>query len=100
MAAMERRQPKIDLSGLTDAQRDVRERLILIGIAAFGNRWRTDIANCIGERLGRPQSRSQVMGWVQGIRPVPDTIAALLPDLARDMAADLEKRAAVLRDLK
>lgn len=100
MAAMERRQPKIDVSGLTDAQRAVRERFILIGTTAFGDRWRTEIANHIGGMLGRPQSRSQVMGWIQGIRPVPDTVAALLPDLARDLAADLEKRAAVLRDLK
>lgn len=100
MAAMERRQPKIDISGLTDAQRAVRERLILIGMTAFGDRWRTEIANHIGERLGRPQSRSQVMGWIAGIRLVPDTVAALLPDLARDLAADLEKRAKILRDLK
>jgi len=99
-AAKARRQPQIDLSGLTDAQRAVRERVILIGMAAYGDRWRTDLAAAIGERLGRPYSTTQVMGWVQGRRPVPDAIEALVPGLALDLAADLEKRAAILRDLK
>lgn len=99
-AAKVRRQPQIDLSGLTEEQRAVRARIILVGMAAFGDRWRTDLATAIGERLGRPYSTTQVMGWVQGRRPVPQAIEALIPDLARDLAADLEKRAAILRDLK
>lgn len=94
--AVERRQLRVDLSGLDEAQRRRRAGLIGLGQAAFGPRWRSDLARAISTELGKPFSEARVAQWVSGNRPVPEPVYEACLAISGHHAEDLKRRAAVL----
>ena len=94
--AVERRQLRVDLSGLNEMQRRHRAGLIGFGQTAFGERWRTDFAAAIGAELGRTISVAQVAHWISGTRPVPDLVYEACLAISQAHAEDLTRRSAIL----
>lgn len=94
--AIERRQAKVDLSGLNQTQRRHRAGLIGFGQTAFGERWRTDFAAAIGAELGRKILVAQVAHWISGTRLVPEFVYEACLTISQGHAEDLARRAAVL----
>jgi hypothetical protein len=85
------RQPKVDLSRLTEAQRATRVAFIDLAEIAFGKAWQTPVAAALG------RDKAQVAGWISGRRPVPVDVLAELPARALRWAANLEHRADMIR---
>lgn len=85
------RQPKVNLSRLTEAQRATRVAFIDLAEIAFGKAWQTPVAAALG------RDKAQVAGWISGRRPVPVDVLAELPTMALRWAANLEHRADMIR---
>lgn len=94
--AVERRQLRVDLSGLDETQRRHRAGLIGLGQTIFGPRWRSDLASAIGTELRRTVTPAQVMHWVSGTRPVPAPVYEACLSISTTYAEDLTRRAAIL----
>ncbi|KQO91650.1 conserved protein of unknown function [Methylorubrum extorquens] len=92
-----RREPKVDLSGLTDRQILVRQGVVTLGELAFGPRWQSDLAAALSQEAGRRVGQAQVSHWVLGVRPVPESLVEPLQQLAMRIAADLVRRADRIR---
>lgn len=92
-----RREPKIDLSGLSDRQVLVRQGVVTLGELAFGPRWQSDLAAALSQEVGRRVGQSQVSQWVAGSRPVPEALIEPLQRLAVRAADDLARRADRIR---
>ncbi|KQT93381.1 hypothetical protein ASG60_08425 [Methylobacterium sp. Leaf469] len=86
-----RREPKIDLSRLSEEQKATRIAFLDLAEIAFGKAWQTPVASALG------RDKAQVAGWISGRRPVPVDVLAELPALALRWAASLEHRAEMLR---
>lgn len=95
--AKTRRAARVDLSGLTNAQRQARADLIEMGVAAYGPTWQTTLASALTFKRGVTVKPQQVASWVSGARPVPQAVLDVLPDLAARMAIELAFRAETLR---
>lgn len=89
--------PKVDLSGLSDEQRDRRARVIRLGEMGFGARWMSDFAAALTKEAGRPVRYAQVAQWVSGYRPVPEAMEEPLLRLAITVADRLAEQAAFIR---
>ena len=94
--AIERRQAKVDLSGLNETQRRHHAGLIGFGQTAFGERWRVDFAAAIGAELGKTVSVAQVAHWISGTRPVPEPVFEACLAISQSQAEDLARRSAIL----
>lgn len=92
-----RREPKIDLSGLTDRQVLVRQGVVTLGDLAFGPRWQSDLAAALSKESGRRIGQAQVSHWFLGVRPVPEALIEPLQRLAIRSADDLVRRADRIR---
>ncbi len=92
-----RREPKVDLSGLSDRQVLVRQGVVTLGELAYGPRWQSDLAAALSEEAGRRIRQAQVSHWVLGVRPVPEAMIEPLQRLAARVADDLIRRADRIR---
>lgn len=94
--AIERRQLRVNIEGLTDTQRRHRAGVIGLGQTAYGPRWRSDLAKSIATEMGRPVSQAQVAHWISGTRPVPEAVYEACLKLSDWQASDLRRRASIL----
>lgn len=92
-----RREPKIDLSGLTSEQVLIRRAVILLGERVFGQRWQSDLAAALSIEANRKITQAQVSQWISGQRPVPEGLIEPLQRLAIRMASEMESKAAEVR---
>lgn len=92
-----RREPKVDLSGLSDHQVLVRQGVVTLGELAFGPRWQSDLAAALSEEAGRRVGQAQVSHWFLGVRPIPEAMIEPLQRLAVRVADDLVRRADRIR---
>lgn len=92
-----RRDPKIDLSGLTDRQMVVRQHVVALGEQAYGLRWQSDLAAALSKAASRKVGQAQISHWFSGIRPVPEAMIESLQRLAMRIADNLVRRAERIR---
>lgn len=92
-----RREPQVDLSGLSDHQIRLRAGVIALGERVFGARWQTDLSTALSDVAGKRVGQAQISHWVAGLRPVPEALIEPLQRLAIRAAEDLERRAAEIR---
>lgn len=96
-----RKGPKIDLSGLDDEQRLMRERVIRLGEYAFGARWQSDMAAALTKLAGRRVGQVQIAQWVSGYRPVSEALVPALGRLVDQAVSETNRRTdRVLADWK
>jgi hypothetical protein len=90
---------EVDTSHLTDDQRRDRDAVIRTGRLGFGERWQSPLGAALSEAAGRRYGPQQINHWIAGTRPVPDAVAAALRTVGPQVASELERRAAELREL-
>lgn len=89
-----------DLSRLTQRQARLRDAVIRLGRTAYGERWQTDLAAALSSEAGRRISQSQLSHWIQGTRPVPESLAEPLRRTTLALSADLRRRSDELAGLR
>ena len=89
----------IDTAHLTDNQRRDRDAVIRTGRLGFGERWQSPFCAALSRAAGRRYGPQQLNHWLAGTRPVPDAVAPALRVMGPQLASDLERRAAELREL-
>ena len=95
-ARRDRRKLQVDLSGLDAGQRYRRSAIIALGQTAFGDLWRTALAEALSAELGKTLSQSQLAQWISGTRPVPEPVFVAAAAVAIRLAHDLDLRARIL----
>lgn len=92
-----RREAKVDLTGLSPDEIEIRRAVVELGSLAFGTRWQTDLAASLSNSTGRKIGQAQVSHWISGHRPVPRALIEPLRALAMRVAVDLEAAAKIIR---
>ncbi|MCJ2016488.1 helix-turn-helix domain-containing protein [Methylobacterium sp. E-065] len=95
--AKARRAPRHDLSTLSEDQLRRRELVLKFGLAAYGSRWQTPLAEALGRLRRQDTAPVQIAAWVSGARPVPARVIPELEILAIDAASDLADRLCRIR---
>ncbi|MGU3282452.1 hypothetical protein [Methylobacterium mesophilicum] len=90
--AKDRRVPRYDLSTLSEDQLRRRELVMRFGLAAYGTRWQTPLAEALGRLRQQATAPVQIAAWASGARPVPARVIEELAVLQIDASTDLLHR--------
>ena len=90
--AKARRVPRYDLSTLSEDQLRRRDLVMKFGLAAYGTRWQTPLAEALGRLRQQATAPVQIAAWASGARPVPARVIEELEVLKIDAATDLMHR--------
>ena len=90
--AKARRAPRYDLSTLSEDQLRRRDLVMKFGLAAYGTRWQTPLAEALGRLRQQATAPVQIAAWASGARPVPARVIEELAVLQIDASTDLLHR--------
>ncbi|KAB1071150.1 hypothetical protein [Methylobacterium planeticum] len=87
----------LDLSKLSDEQRERRAQVVRFGELAFGPNWKSELARTLSKVRGVEVAEEQVHAWIRGKRPVPEGIVRELQHVQIEISFALADRARALQ---